>query len=191
MISVPASAQLIKNLDEVSNFNEGLASVRKGDQWAFIDQEGNMVIDFRDDLVVKTDQNGKVSPPQFNDERALIFRMIDDIKFYGYIDRKGSIVIDAKYVNATNFKNGKAIVMQFNKEVVGQNKLLGKDVVSYEVEEYVIDKNDKALTPALHARNCVPDKVKSGKAPMLTTQFFGDHLVAVKTSEQKWEIYDF
>ena len=51
MISVPSSAQLIKNLDEVSNFKEGLASVRRGDQWAFIDQQGSMVIDFRDDLV--------------------------------------------------------------------------------------------------------------------------------------------
>ena len=142
-------------------------------------------------LSLPTDQDGHVIPPQFNNDRAMISKVVDDITFYGFIDRSGKIVIEPKYVKATNFNNGHAIVMEYSKEVVGQNKLLGKDVVSYEVEEYVIDKNDKALTPGLDPRNCVPDKMKAGKSPEFSTKFFGERMVAVKTSEEKWEIYSF
>ena len=42
---------IIGNLDEVAPFSEGLAAVRKGDQWGFIDKEGGMVIDFRNDVM--------------------------------------------------------------------------------------------------------------------------------------------
>ena len=69
--------------------------------------------------------------------------------------------------------------------------MLGKNVVSYEIEEFVIDLNGKAMTPMLHTRNYVPDKMKSGKSPDFTTIMLGARMVAVKTSEQKWEVYKF
>ncbi|MGI9552355.1 MAG: WG repeat-containing protein, partial [Aurantibacter sp.] len=40
----------ISGLDEVAPFNEGLAAVRKGNEWGFINKEGILVIDFRGDL---------------------------------------------------------------------------------------------------------------------------------------------
>jgi hypothetical protein len=191
MICLPSSAQLMKNLDQVGIFNEGLAAIKKGDQWAFMDKKGEVVIDFRDDLVATTDENGILIAPEFHDGRALISSLEDGILFYGYIDTTGEEVILIQYVNATPFNNGFAIVMQYTKEVVGKNKVLGKDVVCYEVEEFVIDLNDKAMTPMLHTRNCVPDKMKSGKKPELTTQFLGERMVGVKMGDQKWEIYNF
>ncbi len=42
---------IIEELDEVSPFHEGLAAIRRDTKWGFIDTEGNLVIEFRDDLV--------------------------------------------------------------------------------------------------------------------------------------------
>lgn len=188
---IPTSAQLMQDVEQIGSFNEGLASIKKGDQWAFMDTKGTIVIDFRDDLVVTENKDGVPVAPEFHDGRALISRLEDDIKYYGYIDTEGKEVIKTRYVNATPFHNGFAIVMEFTKEVVGQNKLLGKDVVSYEVQEFVIDPNDKAMTPLLHPRNCVPEKMKSGKKPEMTTQFLSDRMVGVKLGDRNWEIYTF
>jgi len=191
MVWIPANAQLMDNLEKVGHFNEGVAAIMKGDQWAFMDQEGNIVIPYRDDLVTQTDENGNMVAPEFHDGRAMISRKVDGIAYYGFIDKTGKEVIPANFINASPFKNGFAIVMQFSKEVVGQNKLLGKDVVSYKVEEYVIDTDGKAMTPMLHTRNCVPEVLKKGKTPELSSVFMGGHVVAVQMADEHWEIYRF
>ncbi len=191
LLCFPASSQFMKELDHVSTFNEGLLSIKKGDQWAFMDKQGIIVINYRGDLVATSQKEDEIKAPVFQNGRALISRIEDNITYYGYIDKSGKEVIKTEFVNATPFKNGFAIVMRFTKEVVGQNKVLGKDVVSYEIEEYVIDLSGKAMTPMLHSRNYVPDKMKSGKSPNLTAFLIGGRMVAVKTAGQKWEIYRF
>lgn len=191
MICIPANSQLIKGLDQVSYFNEGLVAIKKGDQWAFMDKQGIIAIDFRNDLVATSQNEGDIKAPVFQNGRALISRTEDGITYYGYIDKSGKEVIKTTFVNATPFKNGFAVVMGYSKEVVGKNKLLDKDVVTYEIEEYVIDLNGKALTPMLHTRNCVPDKLKSAKCPDFTAFLLGGRMVGVKTAGQKWEIYRF
>jgi hypothetical protein len=191
IIYIPVNSQLITGLDEVSPFNEGLAAVKKGDQWAFMDKQGAIALDFRDDLVATSQKEGDIKAPVFKNGRALISRTEENITYFGYIDKSGKEVVKSIYVNATPFKNGFAVVMGYSKEVVGRNKVLGKNVVSYEIEEFVIDLNGKAMTPMLHTRNYVPDKMKSGKSPDFTTIMLGARMVAVKTSEQKWEVYKF
>jgi hypothetical protein len=191
MIYLPASSQLMKGLDQVSSFNEGLVAIKKGDQWAFMDKQGTIVIDFRDDLVATSQNDDDIKAPVFQNGRALINRTEDDITYYGYIDKLGKEVIKTEFINATPFKNGFAVVMNYSKKVVGKNKLLDKDVVSYQIEEFVIDVNGKALTPMLHTRNCVPDKIKSKKCPDFTAVLLGGRMVGVKTAGQKWEIYRF
>ena len=62
MICIPASSQLMKGLDQVSSFNEGLVAIKKGDQWAFMDKQGTIVIDFRDDLVATSQKEGTLQP---------------------------------------------------------------------------------------------------------------------------------
>ena len=52
------NAPTVKDLDQVTEFHEGLAAVRKGSQWGFIDQAGKLVIEFRDDL--PRNPNGKL-----------------------------------------------------------------------------------------------------------------------------------
>lgn len=191
MVCIPASSQLIKNIDQVGTINEGLAPIKKGEDWAFIDEKGAIIINFRDDLVAVSHKENEIKVPVFKNGRTLISRTEDKITYFGYIDQSGNEVIQTDYVNATPFNNGYAIVMHYTKEVVGKNKLLGKDVVSYEIAEYVIDVNGKALTPMLHPRNFVPEKFKSGKSPAFSSKFIGERLVAVKTEENKWEIYSF
>ena len=192
MVFYPAHSQFMKNLDDVGTFNEGLLAIKKGDQWGFIDKQGTIVIQFRDDLVPsKVSRDDATMAPIFQNGRALVRRTEDDITYYGYIDKSGREVIPKDYVNASSFKNKFAVVMSYTKEVVGKNKLLGKDVVNYEIEEFVIDLNGKAMTPMLNPRHYVPDKMKSGKSPNLTAFLIGERMVAVKTAEEKWEIYRF
>lgn len=191
MMCITMNAQLLQNLDHIENFNEGLAAVQKGDQWAFIDQKGKMVIDFRGDIALKKDENGLIVHPEFNNNRSIISKLKEGINFYGYIDKTGKTVIECEYVNVTPYANGYALVMQYSKEVIGKNKLLGKDVVSYQIEEYVIDLNGKAMTEGLNPRNYVPSKMKSGEAPEFTAHFIGDRMIAVQLENQKWDIYSF
>lgn len=191
MVCIPANSQLVKELDQVSPFCEGLAAIKKGDQWAFINKQGTIVINFRNDLVPTGQKGSNVKAPVFQNGRALISHVEDNITYYGYIDKNGNNVITGPYVNATKFENGFAIVMHFSKKVVGKNKLLDKDVVAYHLEEYVIDVNGKAMTPMLHTRNCVPDKLKSGKSIDITTVLLGERMVGVQTAEKKWEIHSF
>lgn len=191
MVYTPANSQIIKEIDQVSSFNEELAAIKKGDQWAFMDTEGKIVIDFRDDLVPVKNTTSEDKSPMFNNGRAMIRLTEDKVTYYGYIDKTGKDVILAEYVNATPFKDGFALVMQYSKEVVGQNKLLGKDVVSYQIEEFVINPQGKAMTPMLNTRNYVPDKMKSGKVPAFTTVFLGNRMVGAQNADGQWEIYKF
>jgi len=191
IMCISMNAQLMQDLDHIENFNEGLAAIKKGDQWAFMDKDGNIVIDFRSDLASLKDENGQKTSPIFHNGRALKMKTIDNIKLYGYIDNAGKEVINCEFVSATPFSNGFAIVMIYYKEVVGKNKALGKDVVSYQIEEYVIDINGKALTPRLNKRIFAPQKMKSGDAPEFASRFIGERMIAVETENQKWNVYKF
>ncbi|MDN3644379.1 WG repeat-containing protein [Lutimonas halocynthiae] len=191
IMCISMNAQLIQDLDHIENFNEGLAAIKKGDQWAFMDQDGEIVIDFRNDLASFNDESDQITPPIFHNDRALIMKTTDNVKLYGYIDKSGNEIIKCEFVNATPFSNGFAIVMIYYKEVVGKNKVLGKDVVSYLTEEYVIDINGKALTPKLNKRIFAPQKMNSGERPNLGIKFIGDRVIAVEKENHKWDVYSF
>lgn len=190
-------SQLMDGIDQLSPFHDGLASVKKGNLWGFMDTKGELVVDFRDDLVsTTTDAEWELAGtelsgyPVFRENRCLIRKEIDGIFYYGYIDKSGKEVIAPTYVNATNFQNGHAIVMVYSKEVVGKNQLLGKDVVAHKVEEMVIDTSGKVVTPLFNEKNYVPEKMRTSPPP-ITGKFLGNNLVAVQNEDQKWVIYQF
>ena len=62
--------QTIENLDFISPFHDDLSAIQKDGQWAFINTNGDVVIDFRDDLV--TTKSNDTNYPIFNDGRCLI-----------------------------------------------------------------------------------------------------------------------
>lgn len=138
MLPFLSLSQTLENLDYISPFHEDLAAVKKNDQWAFIDREGAIVIDYRTDLVETQTDNGLY--PLFSDGRCLIEMEKEGISYFGYIDTSGNEVIAPQFLNAKNFNDGKAIVLQLIKEVVGENKALGKKVVYYKYFEVLINK---------------------------------------------------
>ena len=89
IIPILGIGQTIENIDFVSPFHDGLSAVKKGNNWAFIDQNGSIIIDFRQDLVkTKTD---KGYYPLFSNGKCIIAQKKDDILLYGFIDKKGNI----------------------------------------------------------------------------------------------------
>ena len=187
-------SQIIENIDEISPFHEEFAAIKKGDQWAFINSKGVQVINFRDDLVSSKNETGITfgSYPVLRDGRCLIRKITDNVYHYGYIDSNGKEIIASQYVNATNFQDGYAIVIYVEKKVMGYNKVLGKDVISYTLKESIIDTSGKTVKDLDNARNYVKSKYNLQNPPVFYSKFLGSHLIAVQTTDaKKWNIYKF
>ncbi len=187
-------SQIITDVEEISPFYEELSAVKQGTQWAFINKEGVKVIDFRDDLVSSKNETGIVSDtyPVFRGGRCLIRKLIDGVYLYGFIDENGREIIAPQYLNATNFKDGYAIVMNAEKEVIGFNAALGKDVVSNTLKEYIINTSGEVVLSLDNARNYVKSKDKTKGPPAFYSKFIAPHLIAVKTTDElKYNIYKF
>jgi hypothetical protein len=80
--------QSIENLDYISPFHDGLAAIKKNNEWAFINTNGEIVIDFRNDLVT-TKYKGQ-NYPIFVDRRCLIEQKKEGISYFGYINTSGN-----------------------------------------------------------------------------------------------------
>ena len=186
-------SQILSDFDEVSPVHEGFAAVKKGDQWGFIDKKGRLAVDFRSDFVltVKGERTAveSLSYPVFTDGRCLIKKLINNINYFGYIDNKGNEIIEPQYLNATNFKNGFAIIVKLYKEVIGFNEVLKKDVIATTLEEYVIDTSGEIVKYLENPRNYVPSK--SGTPPRIHSKFISPSLIAVQKKDSKWDIYKY
>ena len=129
--------------------------------------------------------------PFFINDRCLVKKKIDGIDHYGYIDKKGNIIVAPEYINAINFDEGYAIVIKLTKKIIGKNNLLGKDVVSYQIEDYVINKNGEVVLSLMNPKNYVVNTDKSKVPPAFRSKFISSHLVASITENKDWLIYKF
>ncbi|HNP67683.1 MAG TPA: WG repeat-containing protein [Aequorivita sp.] len=180
-------AQTFENLDYISPFNDGVAAIKKGNEWGFIDQEGKLIIDFRNDLVVTKTDNANY--PIFEDDRCLIAHHKDGVLYYGYINKEGETVIAPQFLNATNFNNKKAIALKVHKETIGYNDIFKKDVVNYHYFELVIDENGNTIDHLTQLAIHVSPKDKNDKnPPAITSKLISENLVAVKGNNKKWRI---
>ncbi len=118
-------------------------------------------------------------------------KQIDGVNYYGYIDKNGKEIIATQYLNAANFNRGYAIVIKFAKNIIGNNDVLGKQMVSYKLEEYIIDTSGNLVKYLDNARNSIPSKIKKETPPSFYSKFIAPHLIAVKTKDKKWNIYEF
>lgn len=192
-------SQIISEIDQFSPFHEELAAIRKGNSWAFIDQEGTIVIDYREDLVRSNPKNKEPdfknaipeNYPFFTNDRCLVKKNVEGIDYYGYIDKEGNIIVDPEYVNATNFEEGYALVIKFSKRIIGKNNLLGKDVVSHQIEDYVINRKGEIVLSLMNPKNYVVNTDKAKVPPSFRSKFISPHLVACKNENQDWLIYKF
>jgi hypothetical protein len=179
--------QIIENLDDISPFHNEVAAVKKGDKWAFIDKEGQIVVEFRDDLVPSDNDNSTY--PVFNNERSLITAEKNGIPYFGYIDKSGKTVIKPEFLNATNFKDGVALAIVVEKEIVGYNDIFNKPVAYYHYFEVVIDTAGKATQYLTQlAVHVAPSNKKNHQAPpTITSKLLSNNTVAVKENN-KWTI---
>jgi hypothetical protein len=180
-------AQPIENIDFISPFNEDVAAIKKGNLWAFVDTKGNMIIDFRDDLV--STRIEKDDYPIFKNNRCLISQKKDGISYFGYIDKTGKTVIEPQFLNATHFENNKAVVLNLKEEFIGDNTILDKKVISYKYFEVVID--DQGNTKNYLDFNGIAvalDKKYLYKPPQILRQLISDSLFIYLNRNKKWVI---
>ncbi len=183
------SSQIIQNIDEVTPFHEELAAIKKEDKWAFIDTKGKLVIDYRDDLVMSKTHKKGTDYPYFKGGLCLIKQKVNGIDYYGYINKNGEITIKPQYLNATNFKNGHAIVLKVAKEELGRNDLLDKKVVSYSYDEIVIDATGNSKTFLMGPVHLVYKKDRLRTPPTIQSYFLSSNLVASQSKDNGWKIY--
>jgi hypothetical protein len=187
LLPLTGMTQTIENIDYISPLQEGVAAIKKGNEWAFIDQEGKIIVDFRNDLVLTKTDNANY--PIFSNERCLIAHQKEGVVYYGYIDKAGKIIISPQFLNATNFKDDKALVLKVKKETIGYNDIFNKDVVSYHYFEVAIDKEGKTIDYLTQLAIHISPKDKNDKnPPALSSRFISSNLVAVKGSDNKWSI---
>ncbi len=187
LIPVFGFTQTIEDLDYISTFNEDLAAIKKNNQWAFINKEGNLVIDFRDDLVLSSNEHSKY--PIFKNGRCLIVQEKEGISYFGYIDENGKVIIEPQFLNASNYHNNVAIVLKLVKNEVGGNSLLGKNVVNYKYFEVNIDTSGNVLDYlTTEGTNLTLDKEFLQNPPKITYKQISDNLYAVLNENKTWSI---
>lgn len=131
---VTTALEIPENLpyDYASNYKNGVAAVRKGDQWALIDSNETFLTDYIFEAVildaydtccnqgvtfVKKDgkyymvntQGGKISDQVFDDAKPFVGTGPAAICIsgkWGYIDNTGNIVIEPQYEDANSFNIG-------------------------------------------------------------------------------------
>jgi len=183
----------IEGLDEVTPFNEGLAAVRKDNQWGFINKEGALVIDFRNDLHwnknadnVKTDISG-VRYPIFNEGRCLISKKVEEgITVYGFIDTQGNVVIEPAFLNIRPFKDGHTTGILFEKVFRGKNEF---NLNIYDFKFFDVLLNTSGEIVEFYNRRYGIQMTKSRyKLPWIGVKRLADGLVAVHNKDTGWEI---
>ena len=197
-ICVEVDAQLLTDIDEYFPFQDELAPIKKGEKWGFINKKGDIEINFRDDIVVLNDNAfvrsefiNSTSYPIFSNNRCLIKKLIDGTYYYGYINEKGNEIIEPQFLNASNFKNGYALAIKLAKNSIGYNEVLKKNIVTYRLEEYIIDTEGTLFKYLYNERNYIPSKTQNSSPPIFYSKFIAPNLIAVKNKDQKWDLYDF
>jgi hypothetical protein len=177
----------IENMEYIAPFNDEVAAIKKDGQWAFINAEGNIVVNFRNDLVSTKTNDGNY--PVFNNGRCIIAKEKNGISYFGYIDKTGKTVIEPKFLNATNFNDNKAIALELIKKEVGKNPILDKNIVYHNYFEVTIDLNGDILN-YLNPKgvNVTLDEKFLSKPPTINAKFISKYLVSFKTNDNKFDI---
>ncbi len=187
-------AQTVETVDEIAPFSEGLAAVRLGDKWGFINSEGHLVIDFRDDLVWNKSANTEVSDvssipyPRFKNGRCMIQDILEEegIAIYGFINNKGETVISPEYLNLTEFDENYAMGILLTKTFRGKNRFQ-LNIYDYKFSEVILDTNGDIMLLVTQRQNILMDK-RRYERPELTGKYLSKNLMAVRTDKNTWEI---
>jgi|TARA_R110002020_G_scaffold398057_2_gene608109 hypothetical protein len=186
-------SQTVKNIDEIAPFSEGLAAVRQGNQWGFINEEGTMVIDFRNDIywnkdadTSKKDISG-VQYPMFNEGRCLITKIVEDgVPVYGFIDTKGNVVLEPQLLNVYPFKDGFTTAVLFEKSMKGKNEF-NLDIYEFKFHDVMLDTSGEIIE-FFNRRYNIQMTKRRYQMPAMGVKQLSAGLVAVYTQDQGWEV---
>ncbi|MEN8789897.1 MAG: WG repeat-containing protein, partial [Flavobacteriaceae bacterium] len=187
-------SQELKSVEEISPFHEGLAAVRIGDQWGFINTDGDLVIDFRNDLVwnkeviAETNDITSIPYPRFKDDRCMIMETLEEegIDVYGFINSKGETVITPEYLNVTEFDQGFALGILLTKTFRGQNRFQ-LNIYDFKFSEVILDTTGDIMLLITQRQNILMDK-RRYELPGLNAKYLSKTLMAVKTDKNTWEL---
>ncbi|NNL00868.1 MAG: WG repeat-containing protein [Eudoraea sp.] len=187
-------AQELTGIDEIAPFSEGLAAIRKGNEWGFINKEGQLVIEFRDDLVWNKLANTSINDvsgirfPQFKNGRCMIKRIMEEeeIVTYGFINPEGKVIIEPEYLNLTEFNEGYAVGILVTKDFRGKNNFQ-LNIYDYKFSEVLLDtKGDIMLL--INKRDGISMSKRRYELPELRAKFLSVKSLAVKLPSNKWEL---
>ncbi|MBO6607497.1 WG repeat-containing protein [Psychroserpens sp.] len=186
-IPILGIAQPIENLEFISPFKDGVAAVKSNDTWGFINEKGQLIIDFRRDLVATTFEDGQY--PAFMNERCLIEMNKEGISYYGYINKSGEVIVEPQYLNATNYDNGLAIVLELIKVKVGENTALGKTIAYDKYLEAIINVDGNIVQYVSPKRvNVILDKDYLKGPPKIKSKRISDYLYAYLNEDRTWTV---
>lgn len=187
------AAQDLKGIDEIAPFSEGLAAVRQGEKWGFINEEGTLVIDFRGDVYFnrnadtdKADISG-VRYPIFKEGRCLITKNVEDgVPLYGFIDSKGNTVIEPQFLNVYPFTKGYTTGVLFDKTLKGENEFKLK-IYEFKFFDVLLDTSGK-IEEYFERRQNIQMTKRRYQIPSIGVKLLADGLVAVHIKDQGWEV---
>ncbi|MDO3413291.1 WG repeat-containing protein [Saccharibacillus sp. CPCC 101409] len=136
-------ALIIEGYDDVGSFSEGLAAVRKGDKWGYIDRTGEVVLPFiyedtfafyEDRAVVQIgdkwgfiDRHGKkIIAPRYDSVNSFSEGLAPVFvnEKWGYIDKEGQMVIEPAYLEAFPAQHG---MMQVSREQIAEYSYIDRE----------------------------------------------------------------
>ena len=193
LIPISASSQTETMVyDEVAPFSEGLAAVRVGNQWGFINEDAKLVIDFRDDLVWNQEADTSVPGvlgiryPQFKNGRCMVRALKEDnIPYYGFMDQSAEIVIPTDYLNITQFDYENAIGIYVRETFQGKNEIK-LNIIDYIFTEVVLNTSGEIIWPIGEREHILTAK-RRYETPELRAKLIAKDLLVFKTKDNKWE----
>ncbi|MEK6152264.1 WG repeat-containing protein [Flavobacteriaceae bacterium 3-367] len=186
------NAQTVEGIDEIAPFSEGLAAVRKGSQWGFIDTAGKLVIDFRSDLVWDKDTETATARikgipyPSFKDGRCLVMKMEDEIPLYGFIDTKGKLAIEHQFLNVAPFNEGYTTGVVFDRVFRGNNEFKLK-IYDYKFHDVLMDTSGE-IVEFFDRRYNIQLTKRRYELPSINAKMLSKDLVALKGKGEGWDI---
>lgn len=193
LIPITASSQTETRVyDEIAPFSEGLAAVRVGNQWGFINENAKLVIDFRDDLVWNQEADTSIPGvlgiryPQFKNGRCMVQALKEDnIPYYGFIDQSAEIVIPTDYLNITQFDYEYAIGIYVREAFQGKNEIK-LNIIDYIFTEVVLNTSGEIIWPIGEREHILTAK-RRYETPELRARLIAKDLLVFKTKDNKWE----
>jgi hypothetical protein len=184
-VFITSNGQTFSLIDNIGTTQDGLIAIKKDKTWGFIDANGTLMIDFRDDLVSSTTKT-----PMFSSGLCLFKERKDGITYFGYINKKGEKVIPAEYLAATPFENSYARVIKHYKTSIGSSNALGKHIVNYSYNEFIIDTKNQWVQHLRGPINLLYDRLKiQQNPPSINSSFISENLIAVKEADNSYSIY--